>query len=51
MEDYNEDYNINDIIVPSSIIDKVIRSKEGRKFCYDNNIPFYVSCGWVCVTV
>ena len=56
MEEYNQDYNYNGIIIPSSIIDKIIRSSnnkiielclnyyEGKSFCKQNNIDYYISC-------
>ena len=30
MEEYNQDYNYNGIIIPSSIIDKIIRSSNNK---------------------
>lgn len=64
MEDYNQDFNLNGVVVPSDIIDKIIRSDnsnriielclkyyEGRNFCKQNNIDYYISCGWCCVSV
>lgn len=63
MEEYNQDYNYNGIIIPSSIIDKIIRSSnnkiielclnyyEGKSFCKQNNIDYYISCGWCCVKI
>lgn len=64
MEDYNKDYNLNGLIIPANIIDKIIRSDnngrivelclfwyEGRDFCRSNNINYISSCGWICINV
>lgn len=54
-------YTTNGVEFPQDLIELKIEREttvleiclpfyKGRNFCRENNVEYYVSCGWVCVT-